>query len=123
MAEHLRRNALDFFAEAEHDIKNGKYNLALFHLEQALQLAPKHALFQLKGGFTKTHDVLRPLDEIIEPTRSERLRRIRNEEASTLEAIRPYITSRYLPFDADRPVVERAYNVVKAILNELGLVE
>lgn len=114
---------MDFFAEAEHDIKNGKYNLALFHLEQALQSAPKHALFQLKGGFTKTHDVLRLLDEIIELTRSEKLRRIRNEEASTLEAIRPYITSRYLPFDADRPVVERAYNVVKAILNELGLVE
>jgi HEPN domain-containing protein len=42
MAEHLKRNALDFLAEAEIDIKNGKYNLAMFHLEQSLQLALKY---------------------------------------------------------------------------------
>jgi HEPN domain-containing protein len=51
MAEHLKRNALDFLAEAEIDIKNGKYNLAMFHLEQSLQLALKYTLFQFKGSF------------------------------------------------------------------------
>jgi len=66
MAKHLKRNALDFFAEAELDIKNGKFNLARFHLEQALQLALKYVLFQLKGSFEKTHDILRLLDEVIE---------------------------------------------------------
>ncbi|BDB99669.1 HEPN domain-containing protein [Saccharolobus caldissimus] len=124
MAEHLKRNALDFFAEAEIDIKNGKYNLAIFHLEQALQLALKYVLFQFKGSFEKTHDVIRLLDEVIQLAKNENLRKIRNEEASTLEVIREsYITSRYFPYSVDKIVVEKAYNVVKVILNELRLVE
>ena len=124
MAEHLKRNALDFFAEAEYDIRNGKYNLAMFHLEQSLQLALKYVLFQLKGSFEKTHDIISLLDEVIELTRNEKLKKIRNDEASTLEVIREsYITSRYFPFYVDRLVVERAFNITKVILNELGLVE
>ncbi|BCU66700.1 DNA-binding protein [Sulfolobales archaeon HS-7] len=124
MAEHLKRNALDFFGESELDIKRGKYNLAMFHLEHALQLAFKYTLFQLKGSFEKTHDIIRLLDEVIELTNNERLRNVRDEEATTLEVIRDsYITSRYFPYSVDRLVVERAYNVVKAILDELKLVE
>ncbi len=124
MAEHLKRNALDFLAEAEHDIRNGKCNLAMFHLEQALQLGLKYVLFQLRGSLAKTHDVIHPLDEVIELTNNERLRRMRVEEASTLEVIREaYITSRYLPFEADKFAVEKAYHVVKSILHELRLVE
>jgi hypothetical protein len=34
-----------------------------------------------------------------------------------------YITSRYFPYSVDKSVVERTYNVVKVILNELRLVE
>jgi HEPN domain-containing protein len=124
MAEHLKRNALDFLAEAEIDIKNGKYNLAMFHLEQSLQLALKYTLFQFKGSFEKTHDVLRLLDEVIELSKNVNLRKIRNEEATTLVVIREsYITSRYFPYSVDKSVVEKAYNVVKVILNELRLVE
>lgn len=119
MAEHLKRNALDFLAEAEWDIKNGKYNLTMFHVEQALQLALKY-----KGSFEKTPDVIRLLDEVVEITGNENLRRLRNEEAVTLEVIRDaYITSRCLPYSIDKIVVERAYNVTRAILNELKLVE
>ena len=124
MADHLKRNALDFLAEAEHDIRSGKYNLAMFHLEQALQLGLKYVLFQLKGSFAKTHDILQLLDEVIELTGNEKLRRIRIEEAVTLEVLREsYIASRYLPFDVDKLVVERAHNVARAVLHELGLVE
>ncbi|MEM4138746.1 MAG: HEPN domain-containing protein [Sulfolobaceae archaeon] len=120
----MKRNALDFFSEAEYDIRNGKYNLAIFHLEQALQLALKYILFQLKGSFEKTHNIIRLLDEVIELTKNEKLRKLRNDEATTLEVIREsYITSRYFPFDMDKLVVERAFNVTKVILNELGLVE
>jgi HEPN domain-containing protein len=124
MAEHLKKNALDFLAEAEIDIKNGKYNLAMFHLEQSLRLALKYTLFQFKGSFEKTHDIIRLLDEVIELSNNVNLRKIRNDEASTLVVIREsYITSRYFPYSVDKLVVERAYNVVKVILNELRLVE
>ncbi|WP_291765303.1 HEPN domain-containing protein [Caldivirga sp. UBA161] len=47
MAEYLKDDALDFLREAEDDLRNGRYNLAMFHLEQALQLALKYKLFQL----------------------------------------------------------------------------
>jgi HEPN domain-containing protein len=80
MAEHLKRNSLDFLAEAEIDIKNEKYNLAIFHPEQSLQLALKYILFQFKGSFEKTHDVLRLLDEVIELSKNVNLRKIRNVE-------------------------------------------
>jgi hypothetical protein len=64
------------------------------------------------------------LDEVIEFAKNENLRKIRNEEAITLKVIREsYITSRYFPYSVDKIVVEKAYNVVKAILNELRLVE
>ncbi|QXJ32658.1 HEPN domain-containing protein [Saccharolobus shibatae] len=96
----------------------------MFHLEQALQLALTYILFQFKGSFEKTHDVIRLLDEVIELAKNENLRKIRNDEASTLEVIREsYITSRYFPYSVDKLVVEKAYNVTKAILNELRLVE
>jgi len=98
------------------DIKNAKYNLAMFHLEQALQLALKYTLFQLKGSYEKTNDVIRLLDEVIELSKNENLRKMRNEEASTLDVIREsYITSRYFPYFMDKLVVEKAYNVVKVI--------
>ena len=120
----MKRNALDFLAEAEHDIRSGKYNLALFHLEQALQLALKYVLFQLSGSFKKTHDILLLLDEIIELTSNDKLRRIRVDEAAVLTVVREaYITARYFPFNADKYVVDKALNVVKAILHELGVVE
>lgn len=73
------------------DIKNGKYNLAIFYPEQALQLALKYILFQYKGSFEKTHDIIRLLDEVIELTKDENLRKIRNEEAATLEVIKGLI--------------------------------
>ncbi|BAB65909.1 HEPN domain-containing protein [Sulfurisphaera tokodaii] len=124
MADHLKRNALDFFAGAEYDIRNGKHNSAMSHVEQSLQLALKYVLFQLKGSFEKTHDIISLLDEVIDLTRNEKLKKIRNEEASTLEVIREsYIKSRYFHFYVDRLVVERAFNTTKVILNELGLVK
>jgi HEPN domain-containing protein len=124
MAKHLKRNALDFFAEAELDIKNGKFNLARFHLEQALQLALKYVLFQLKGSFEKTRDILRLLDEVIELTGNNNLMTIRNNDATPLEVIREsYITSRYFPYTVDKLVAEKAYQLTKVILNELKVVE
>jgi HEPN domain-containing protein len=122
MAEHLKRNALDFFNEAKRNLNEGKYNLVMFHLEQALQLSLKYILFNFKGSFEKTHDILRLLDEVISLTKNENLQRIRREETPVLELItQAYIASGYLPFSYERITVEKAYNVVKNILNEVGI--
>jgi hypothetical protein len=64
------------------------------------------------------------LDEVIELTKDENLRKIRNEEAATLEVVKEsYIALRYFLYSVDRIVVEKAYNLTKAILNDLKLVE
>jgi HEPN domain-containing protein len=122
MAEHLKRNALDFFNEAKRNLNEGKYNLAMFHLKQTLQLLLKYILFNFKGSFEKTHNILRLLDEVISLTKNENLQRIRREETPVLELItQAYIASRYLPFSYETITVKKAYNVVKNILNEVGI--
>ncbi|BDC18647.1 HEPN domain-containing protein [Acidianus sp. HS-5] len=80
-----------------------------------MQLGLKYALFQHKSSFEKTHDVMKLLDDVIEMTNNDNLRKIRNDKATTLEVRDSYIASRYFPYSA--VVVERAYNVVKVILN------
>ncbi|BFI76032.1 HEPN domain-containing protein [Sulfurisphaera ohwakuensis] len=35
----LKKNSLSFLKEAERNLDEGEYNLAMFHLEQALQSA------------------------------------------------------------------------------------
>lgn len=80
MAEYLRNNARDFFYEGERLLKEGKYNLAIFNLEQALQLAVKYTLFQLTGSFPKTHEVTHLLSIVASLTNNETLRDILNNE-------------------------------------------
>lgn len=54
----LRKNSLSFLKEAERDLNEGEYNLAMFHLEQALQLALKFVLYERTGTYEKTHNLL-----------------------------------------------------------------
>lgn len=122
MAEYLKDNALDFLKEAEDDLRNGRYNLAMFHLEQALQLALKYKLFQLTGSFQKTHDIVTLLDQVIELTNNENLRKTRINEAVALSLLRQaYVASRYLPYRYDEVTVRKVYSLVKVILNELNV--
>ncbi len=122
MAEYLKDNALDFLKEAEDDLRNGRYNLAMFHLEQALQLALKYKLFQLTGSFQKTHDIVTLLDQVIELTNNENLRKTRINEAVALSLLRQaYVASRYLPYRYDEVTVRKVYSLVKVILSELNV--
>ena len=54
----LKNNSIDFFKEGERNLNEGKYNLAMFHLEQALQLGLKYKLYELTGTYDKTHDII-----------------------------------------------------------------
>ncbi|BFH74826.1 HEPN domain-containing protein [Sulfurisphaera javensis] len=93
MTEHLRRNALDFIEEAENDIKI--LNLAVFHLEQALQLSLKYVLFNLTGSFPKIHDVKELLARVINLTGNKT--DMMNKYSIHLDLlVEAYISSRYL---------------------------
>jgi len=118
----LKNNSIDFFKEGERNLNEGKYNLAMFHLEQALQLGLKYKLYELTGTYDKTHDVIILLNKITELTKDDKLKEIMDMEYITLELIKQaYISSRYLPFTYDKKSAEKAYQVVKKILNVLGI--
>jgi len=118
----LKNNSIDFFKEGERNLNEGKYNLAMFHLEQALQLGLKYKLYELTGTYDKTHDIIILLNKVIELTKDNKLKEIIDVEYITLELIKQaYISSRYLPFTYDKKSAEKAYQVVKNILNVLGI--
>ncbi|BAB65804.1 HEPN domain-containing protein [Sulfurisphaera tokodaii] len=120
--EFLKRNAIDFLNYAKLLLRDGKYNLALFSLEQALQLWLKYYISTLTGSFPKACDVVNLLRRIIELTKNEKLKEILDSEISTLDLLKQaYIASRYLPTNYDKEAVEKALNIVEAILNELGI--
>ncbi|MCG2909537.1 HEPN domain-containing protein [Sulfolobaceae archaeon RB850M] len=120
--EFLKNNALDFLNYAKLLLRDGRYNLALFSLEQALQLGLKYYISKLTGSFPKTHDIVDLLKRIIELTENKKLKEVLNAEISTLDLLKQaYIASRYLPTNYDKEAVEKALNVVEAIFNELGI--
>ncbi|BFI74934.1 HEPN domain-containing protein [Sulfurisphaera ohwakuensis] len=123
MAEYLKENAIDFFTNAKDNLSKGKYNLAMFSLEQALQLSLKYTLYQLTGSFEKTHDVKRLMKQVIEITKNKELERIMNEQDVLLDLIeQSYITARYLPYKYEENTVEKALKVVEEILHVLGII-
>ena len=118
----LKNNSKDFFKEGERNLNEGKYNLAMFHLEQALQLGLKYKLYELTGTYDKTHDIIILLNRVIELTKDNKLKEIMDMEYITLELIKQaYISLRYLPFTYDKKSAEKAYQVVKNILNVLRI--
>ena len=118
----LKNNSIDFFKEGEKNLNEGKYNLAMFHLEQALQLGLKYKLYELTGTYDKTHDIIILLNRVIELTKDNKLKEIMDIEYITLELVKQsYISSRYLPFTYDKKSAEKAYQVVKNILNVLRI--
>ncbi|BCU69978.1 HEPN domain-containing protein [Stygiolobus caldivivus] len=120
--EFLKRNALDFLDYAKLLLNDGKYNLAMFSLEQALQLGLKYYLSSLTGSFPKTHDVVELLKKVVELTNNAKLSQVLSSEIPTLDLLKQaYIASRYLPVDYDKGAVERALKLVEAVLGELGI--
>jgi len=94
----------------------------MFHLEQALQLGLKYKLYELTGTYDKTHDIIILLNRVIELTKDNKLKEIMDMEYVTLELIKQaYISSRYLPFIYDKKSAEKAYQIVKKILNVLRI--
>ncbi|WP_225905728.1 HEPN domain-containing protein [Stygiolobus caldivivus] len=123
MADHLKVNAVDFLKNAEENLDKGRYNLAMFNLEQALRLSLKYTLYQLTGSYEKTHDIKRLLREVVMLTNNKDLEDILRREHVVIDLLeQAYIASRYLPYNYDKDTVEKAMQVVKGVLSVLGIV-
>ena len=108
-AEKLKKNA-------EFNFENGDYDLAMFHIEQAMQLLIKAKMLDLKGYFERTHSLrkllsdLKGIGEGVEASEIESFLRKYRTELRNLE--RAYITSRYYFEEFFKEEVEEAFKAL-----------
>ncbi|MEM0227431.1 MAG: HEPN domain-containing protein [Ignisphaera sp.] len=84
--------AKHFYRISEYDVSLGRYDIALFHLEQAVQLAIKSYLLYTLGDFPKIHS----LRELIEIADNQCLNRLSEDKWYIVDILEDaYIGSRY----------------------------
>jgi len=110
------RRARVFENDARNNFKNGDFDIAMFHLEQAAQLMVKAKLLDLKGSFQRTHSLRRLLSELSDLTGSDELKRFINMNKRILRDLeRAYISSRYIYDEFFEEEVKEAFRVVNEL--------
>ena len=119
--ETLLRRSKDFLRTARFQIDAGIYDLAVFNLEQALQLYLKAKLLELGAQYPRAYG-LRQLLKLLQEVAPEEKRRLAAQlldryllELGALEDA--YINSRYVPRDYTREEAERLFKAVLEIIN------
>ena len=115
----ILRRARDFFENALQLFDRGKFDLAAFNLEQALQLLLKYKLLIEIGDYPKTHSLRRLFRILIDVLNDEALKDffLKNiDTTGNLESA--YIASRYLPVEFEKKEVE---NMIKLVKNSFRL--
>ena len=122
-AEHLLRRSKEFLETARYQINRGFFGLAVFSLEQALQLYLKSKMSTGGIEYPRTHGV-RTLMEILSDLASE-------EEKSAIRSVMDnyllelgvledaYITSRYIMRQFKREEAERLMRVVEEVMKNI----
>jgi HEPN domain-containing protein len=122
--EVLLRRSESFYVTALLQAERGMYDLAVFSLEQSLQLFLKGALLKEGVEFPRTHGVRRLLSNLAELTGSEEIKQLLTSYSLELGILEDaYIVSRYFPrsytgeeFERLRAAVERVRSVVGGVL-------
>ncbi|RUM89654.1 MAG: DNA-binding protein [Thermodesulfatator sp.] len=112
--EYLRENAEDFLEEARRLLQDGKYKLAAFHTEQAVQLFLKYFLANRVGDFPKTHR----LQELLWECGREcaEFSRVAQDYPSELHSLElAYIATRYLPSSYEKKEVEEFLRLAEKV--------
>ncbi|MCC6028471.1 MAG: HEPN domain-containing protein [Archaeoglobus sp.] len=90
--EEMAKRAKHFLRISSYDVATGRYDIALFHIEQAVQLALKAYLFRVFGDFPKTHSV----KELIDLSENECLKRLSEDKWYVIDILEDaYIGGRY----------------------------
>ena len=117
MEDILLKRAKSMLRDAFYDLEQGDYSLALFHAEQAVQLAMKHVLFMKIGDFPKTHSLSRLFKEAGKV--EEKALREYEENLELVYVLEDaYITSRYLPREYDEEIARRAVSFAEKMVRE-----
>jgi len=113
--EKLISRAIQFLRDALNDANNGFFDLALVHLEQALQLLLKAKIFEKFGEFPTTHSIKVLLKNLGEEDLLNKNREIIN----ILET--SYIAGRYYDIEFEREDFEKALEFVRFVFEKYGI--
>ena len=92
----FKEKADAFLDTAIYNFEKGRYDLAAFNIEQAIQLYIKTKLLELLGEFPRTHSLVTLLRELSRVFKEEEVERFRKENIGILTKLSDvYITSRY----------------------------
>ncbi|OYT53936.1 MAG: DNA-binding protein [Candidatus Hecatellales archaeon ex4484_218] len=119
----LKERSKRFFETAKLQIKHQFYDLAIFSLEQALQLFLKTKLLDFGVDYPKTHSVRKLLEIIFEVTPKNYKVKVKEVldkyllELGILEDA--YITSRYVVREYRKEEAEKLLKVVEDVIKKL----
>ena len=107
-----------FFANALKDFEEKEYDVAMFNLEQSLQLFLKAKILSKGIQFPKTHEIEKLIEFLSKIEKEIKLNEKEKKVLKNLE--QAYISSRYLPFSFSEEDVRDAIELVKKIRDFYG---
>ena len=120
----LLKRSMKFEKNATWNIEQGDYDLAIFHIEQALQLMVKAKLLELVGDFPKTHNVITLIELLCKITKDKRIERfIKENKARLARLVDAYISSRYFIREFYKEEALESLNLLREIRDLLGVRE
>jgi HEPN domain-containing protein len=119
--KYLLERSRRFLETAELQLGRGFYDLAVFSLEQALQLYLKAYLLKLGLEFPKTHSIKKLLELIYKITNSEEIRGALANYAVELGSLEDaYITSRYVAREYCEEEAKKLLQTVRGVMDIVG---
>jgi HEPN domain-containing protein len=119
--KYLLERSRRFLETAELQLDRGFYDLAVFSLEQSLQLYLKAYLLKLGLEFTKKWSIRRLLELIYKITNSEEIRGALANYAVELGSLEDaYITSRYVAREYCEEEARKLLQTVRGVMDIVG---
>ncbi len=119
--EYLFERSRRFYESSSILAEKGFYDLAVFCLEQSLQLYLKAALLELGIDYPRSHSIRKLLEIIYKITLKEEVKEILSRFAVELGALEDaYITLRYVPREYTREEFEKLRRTVDEVLKIVG---
>ena len=110
-----------FLISSEMQAEKGFYDLAIFSLEQALQLFLKAMLIKNGVDYPRIHGVRRLLNILGKISGDKKIEMMLGKYSLELGVLEDaYITSRYIPREYNKGDYDRVKVVVERIINDLG---
>jgi HEPN domain-containing protein len=114
--EALLKRSDGFLETALMQARAGMYDLAVFSLEQSLQLFLEATLLRVGSDYPRTHSIRRLLELLTEATGRSELRELASRYSVELGALEDaYISSRYIPRIYTKDEFERLRAVVEEV--------